>query len=150
MPKADYDAIDGMDERYFLHVEDIDFCLRFRKSGGEVYFNPHVAVTHYKSSSRANAVRIEARKTAGVVRYFNTHFSDAYPKAIPVACRRRLMWASFGALVARRAGRQGAAACRIAQARRRARAQTCSGYFRPPICALSAATAIERAAPGGI
>jgi len=115
-PKADYDAIGGMDERYFLHVEDVDFCLRFRKAGGEVYFNPHVAVTHYKSSSRANTIRIEARKTAGTVRYFNIHFSDAYPKPF-LWLVAGVMWMSFGALAARRAAGK---ALRLAGLRRRA------------------------------
>jgi len=102
MPRADYDAIGGMDERYFLHVEDIDFCLRFAKAGGEVWFDPHVAVTHYKSSSRANPVRIEARKTAGIVRYFHTHFADAYPKPFLWLVDGAL-WAGFGLLFVKRA-----------------------------------------------
>lgn len=102
LPRMDYDAIGGMDERYFLHVEDVDFCLRFVKAGGAVFFNPHVGIVHYKSSSRANPVRIELRKTAGMIRYFNTHFSDAYPAPFlwMVACA---LWANFGLLVVRRA-----------------------------------------------
>ncbi|MBL4620077.1 MAG: glycosyltransferase family 2 protein, partial [Marinicaulis sp.] len=80
IPAEDYALIDGMDEHYFLHVEDVDFCLRFAKAGGKIYFNPHVSVLHFKSSSRANPVKIEARKTSGMIRYFNTHFSDTYPR----------------------------------------------------------------------
>ena len=102
LPRADYDAIGGMDERYFLHVEDVDFCLRFAKAGGAVWFNPKVAVTHYKSSSRANPVRIEARKTAGVIRYFHTHFADAYPKPFLWLVDGAL-WTGFAALFLRRA-----------------------------------------------
>ncbi len=90
IPKADYNLIDGMDEHYFLHVEDVDFCLRFVKAGGKAYFNPKISVLHFKSSSRANPVRIEARKTAGMIRYFKTHFSDAYP--------RFFLWLVSGAL----------------------------------------------------
>ncbi len=116
LPKADYAAIGGMDERYFLHVEDIDFCLRFRNAGGAVYFNPHVSVLHYKSSSRANPVRIEARKTASLIRYFDAHFSDAYPKPFLWAVMG-LMWLSFAALFARRAVGK---ALRLAGLRRRA------------------------------
>jgi len=100
--KEDYVAIDGMDERYFLHVEDVDFCLRFANAGGEVYFNPNVSVVHYKSSSRANPVKIEARKTAGVIRYFNTHFADAYPRPF-LWLVAGLLWLAFGLLFVRRA-----------------------------------------------
>jgi hypothetical protein len=116
LPKADYAAIGGMDERYFLHVEDVDFCLRFRNAGGEVYFDPHVRVIHYKSSSRANPMRIEARKTASLVRYFNVHFADAYPKPFLWAVGG-LMWLTLAALFLRRAAGKGV---RLAGLRRRA------------------------------
>ncbi len=102
LPRHDYSAVGGMDERYFLHVEDIDFCLRFAKSGGRLWFNPHVEIVHYKSSSRANPVKIEARKTRGIIRYFHTHFSDSYPKPFLWLVDGAL-WARFGALFVRRA-----------------------------------------------
>ncbi|PQA88459.1 glycosyltransferase family 2 protein [Hyphococcus luteus] len=102
LPRGDYEAVGGMDERYFLHVEDVDFCLRFAKAGGKVWFNPHVAVTHYKSSSRANPVKIEARKTAGIIRYFHTHFENAYPKPFLWLVDGAL-WAMFGVLFVKRA-----------------------------------------------
>ncbi|MEO1135133.1 MAG: glycosyltransferase family 2 protein [Pseudomonadota bacterium] len=102
LPRADFESIGGMDEHYFMHVEDVDFCLRFAKAGGKIYFTPHVAIIHYKSSSRANAVKIEARKTAGVVRYFHTHFADVYPRPFLWLVDGAL-WASFGALFIRRA-----------------------------------------------
>jgi len=102
LPKEDYDSVDGMDEAYFLHVEDVDFCMRFTKAGGKVYYNPNVSILHFKSSSRANPVRIEARKTTGVIRYFDTHFSDAYPRPFLWLVAGAL-WASFGLLFVRRA-----------------------------------------------
>ncbi|MEO1241671.1 MAG: glycosyltransferase family 2 protein [Pseudomonadota bacterium] len=101
LPKADFDAIGGMDEQYFLHVEDVDFCLRFSRAGGKAYFNPNISVPHFKSSSRANPVRIEARKTAGTIRYFNTHFSNAYPRPFLWLVAGAL-WTSFGILFIRR------------------------------------------------
>jgi len=102
MPEKDYALIDGMDEHYFLHVEDVDFCLRFAKAGGKIYFNPHVSVLHFKSSSRANPVKIEARKTSGMIRYFNTHFSDTYPRPFLWMVAAAL-WVAFGLLFIRRA-----------------------------------------------
>ncbi|MHA7873590.1 MAG: glycosyltransferase family 2 protein, partial [Hyphococcus sp.] len=100
-PKEDFALIGGMDERYFLHVEDVDYCLRFAKAGGKIYFNPHVELLHFKSSSRANPVRIEARKTSGTIRYFNTHFADAYPRPFLWMVGAAL-WLAFGVLFVRR------------------------------------------------
>ena len=79
LPREDYFSIGGMDEEYFLHVEDVDFCLRFQNAGGAVFFNPNVEVLHHKSSSRVDPMRIEMRKTASMLRYFRQHFSDPYP-----------------------------------------------------------------------
>lgn len=102
IPHTDYMANDGMDEHYFMHVEDVDFCLRFADAGGDVYFNPHVPVVHFKSSSRANPVKIEARKTAGIIRYFHKHFEKAYPRPFLWLVDGAL-WVSFGLLFIRRA-----------------------------------------------
>jgi GT2 family glycosyltransferase len=80
MPRETFDAIGGMDERYFLHVEDVDFCLRLGQAGGVILFTPGAEILHYKSSSRANAMRIEYRKVRSIIIYFQTHFDDQYPK----------------------------------------------------------------------
>lgn len=102
LPREDYLAMGGMDEAYALHVEDVDFCLRFSKAGGAIWFNPHVAVTHYKSSSRADPIGIDAKKTAGLARYFRTHFANSHPAPALWAINAGL-WSVFGAKVARRA-----------------------------------------------
>ena len=34
MPRAVYDRVGGMDEDYFLHVEDVDLCFRIQETGG--------------------------------------------------------------------------------------------------------------------
>lgn len=94
LKKTDYFAVGGMDEQYFLHVEDIDFCLRFAKAGGGVYFNPHVRVLHYKGSSRVNAIRVEMRKTASINRFFRVHFSEVYPAPF-LWLVTRILWSAF-------------------------------------------------------
>lgn len=99
--REEYFAVGGMDEHYFLHVEDVDLCLRFRHAGGTVYFNPHVAVPHHKSSSRVNAMRVEARKTSSMLRYFRQHFSDPYPAPF-LWLVGVVLWAMFGVRVAGR------------------------------------------------
>ncbi len=81
LPLADYRAIGGMDEGYFLHVEDLDFCYRFRQAGGEIYHVPSVSVTHLLSTSQASPWRVEWSKAKGFIRYFRTHFR---PTSSPV------------------------------------------------------------------
>jgi GT2 family glycosyltransferase len=79
LPRDVYWSIGGMDEGYFLHVEDIDFCYRFLKAGGYVYFCPTVKIVHHKGSSMANPVAVEWHKARGFKRYFAKHFRGVCP-----------------------------------------------------------------------
>ncbi|MBM3486177.1 MAG: glycosyltransferase family 2 protein [Alphaproteobacteria bacterium] len=74
MPAADYRAIGGMDEGYFLHVEDLDFCLRFGRAGGTILFVPDVVVTHHQGSSASSTAFVEWHKAKGFMRYFRKNF----------------------------------------------------------------------------
>jgi len=82
LPLAPYRRLGGMDEGYFLHLEDVDFCLRFGAAGGGVYFCPRPAVTHLKSTSDASPLRVEWHKTRGFLRYFHRHFRGRYPPGV--------------------------------------------------------------------
>lgn len=47
-----YEATGGLDERYFMYAEDLDWCTRIRQKGFEIVYYPKVVVT-YKGSRRA-------------------------------------------------------------------------------------------------
>lgn len=36
-----------LDERYFLYLEDVDYCWRIRRAGGEVWYAPQSVMTHH-------------------------------------------------------------------------------------------------------
>ena len=74
LPAATFRSIGGMDEGYFLHVDDLDLCRRLHVTGIPVYFVPHVEATHYMSSSRVSGLLIEWHKTRGFLRYFSVHY----------------------------------------------------------------------------
>jgi len=74
-----YRTLGGFDERYFLHVEDIDLCVSLRKRGGSAFVAPHIRVVHYVSSSRSSAARVEWHKSLGFCHYFSKHFKGVYP-----------------------------------------------------------------------
>jgi GT2 family glycosyltransferase len=85
VPRQDYWRVGGMDEGFFLHVEDIDFCVRFGTDGGSVYFCPAVTVPHAKGTSDAPALAVEWHKTRGFFRYFRKHFSHrSAPGVVPL------------------------------------------------------------------
>jgi len=49
-----FDRVGGFDERFFLYFEDIDFCLRLRRAGGTVWYDPSVTVVHERGASAAS------------------------------------------------------------------------------------------------
>jgi len=70
MRREDFDAVQGFDEGYFLHVEDVDLCWRVRQSGGDVLFQPKAEVIHLGHTSHASPLRVEFHKGVGLARYF--------------------------------------------------------------------------------
>lgn len=76
---SDYRDLGGMDEGYFFHVEDIDFCLRFRKAGGRIFFCPQATFIHVLGTSEASRLFVERHKSMGFKRYFRVRFSNIYP-----------------------------------------------------------------------
>ena len=74
MTRERYQSIGGLDEGYFLHVEDMDLCKRITDAGGSVWIHPDVDVLHFTSTSAAPAVVVEQHKVAGFKRYFATHY----------------------------------------------------------------------------
>lgn len=70
MRREDFAAVDGFDEGYFLHVEDVDLCWRVRRQGGQVLFHPKAEVIHLGHTSRTSPLRVEFHKGVGLARYF--------------------------------------------------------------------------------
>ena len=77
-----------LDEAYFLHCEDLDWCMRFRGSGHPILFVPGVAVVHHKGHcGRDRPVRVLWHMHRGMVRFYGKFFRDQYP--------RPFMWVVF-------------------------------------------------------
>lgn len=70
MRRADFDAVGGFDEGYFLHVEDVDLCWRVREAGGKVLFHPRAEVVHIGGTSQTSPLKVEFHKGVGLARYF--------------------------------------------------------------------------------
>ena len=70
MRRQDFDAVNGFDEGYFLHVEDVDLCWRVRRQGVVVLFQPKAEVIHLGHTSQVSPIRVEFHKGVGLARYF--------------------------------------------------------------------------------
>ena len=76
------EQIGMLDERYFLHFEDLDWCMRAGEAGHEILFQPE-AIAHHEGgvSSRRFPVRVEAHKHASLIRFVRSNFAQYYPSA---------------------------------------------------------------------
>jgi len=84
MDRPSFERTGGFDERYFLHVEDIEICRRTRQMGGQVGFVPGATVMHYGTTSLAPRVWIEKEKLKGFLRYFWNYTPGLMPKVMTI------------------------------------------------------------------
>jgi GT2 family glycosyltransferase len=72
-----------LDEGYFLHCEDLDWCMRFRQRGWKVMFVPQARLKHSKGScSSSRPVFVEWSKHKGMVRFAGKFFANHYPRPV--------------------------------------------------------------------
>jgi hypothetical protein len=70
MSKTGYQALNGFDEGYFLHVEDVDLCWRCWEAGGQVIYQPDAGALHYGATSDVPDKTVARHKADGLARYF--------------------------------------------------------------------------------
>lgn len=69
-----------LDEGYFLHCEDLDWCMRFRQKGWKIIFEPDARVIHYKGvCSKTRPIFVEWHKHKGMIRFYGKFFRNQYP-----------------------------------------------------------------------
>ena len=47
-----WDEVNGLDEKFAVAFNDVDFCLRVRDRGYRIAWTPYAQLTHYESKSR--------------------------------------------------------------------------------------------------
>jgi N-acetylglucosaminyl-diphospho-decaprenol L-rhamnosyltransferase len=71
MPRTLIERIEGFDQGYRLHVEDLDLCRRAREAGAFVAVANDLRVVHVRGvSSRSRPIFVEWHKHRGFWRYF--------------------------------------------------------------------------------
>src|SRR5213079_1263670 len=43
-----YEELNGLDEHYRTHYQDVDFCLRIRETGRRILYTPRAMLIHYE------------------------------------------------------------------------------------------------------
>jgi len=90
-----FERVEGMDEGYFLHFEDLDLCRRLRDAGYQVLLDGGVHVMHVGgSSSNHRPVFVSRHKHAGMWRWFRKFDPDAH-KPVKAALLWCGLWGHF-------------------------------------------------------
>jgi len=79
--RADAEAVGLLDERYFMYLEDVDFCAALRARGRRILFVPDVAVTHLRGRSRQSAPAATTRAYRDSHRAF---YAKHHPRWAPL------------------------------------------------------------------
>ena len=66
-----------LDESYFMHCEDLDWCKRFELAGYDVAFVPNASLLHAKGvSSKARPIRVLYTLHKGMNRFFDKFYKE--------------------------------------------------------------------------
>lgn len=105
MRREDFDRVQGFDEGYFLHVEDVDLCWRVRRAGGQVLFHPKAEVIHIGGTSQTSPLKVEFHKGVGLARYFRKRAANGRHRLAAWALSPLVIAAAVARPILRRARR---------------------------------------------
>lgn len=93
------DDVGSWDENYFLHCEDLDWCMRFKQKNWKIVFVPDAPVTHFQGTcSRARPFFVAWHKHKGMLRFYRKFFQHQYPRAL-MGLVTFAIWFRFGITV---------------------------------------------------
>lgn len=72
VPRVVYEKLRGLDERYRMYYEDVDFCARARLAGCNVLLDGHVKVVHEAQRDSHRKVRYLVWHLASAMRFFTS------------------------------------------------------------------------------
>jgi len=78
--------VGGMDERYFMYFEDIDWCRRFWEAGWRITYLPSAQLSHYHQRSSGGGIlgiltnRIAREHVVSAIKYFWKYRGKPLPR----------------------------------------------------------------------
>ena len=77
MRRRAIDEVGLFDEGYWMYMEDLDLCYRFRQAGWTTWYDPEVTVLHVKggTSGRYRKPRLDYAFHYGMLRFYRKHYA---------------------------------------------------------------------------
>jgi GT2 family glycosyltransferase len=80
--RAVAEKVGNLDSDYFLHFEDLDWCLRFANAGFGILFVPQAVVEHTQGvCGRARPRRVAYHKHRSLLIFMRKNFTQFYPSS---------------------------------------------------------------------
>ncbi len=77
------ESVGNWDEGYFLHCEDLDWCMRFRLKAWQIMFVPDAPVIHYRGTcSKARPFFVAWHKHKGMLRFYKKFYREKFPAVL--------------------------------------------------------------------
>jgi len=82
--RRDADAVGLLDERYFMYLEDVDFCAAIRARGRRVLFAPAAEVVHLRGQSGRSTAATAASTSVAYRRSQLAFYEKHHPGWVPL------------------------------------------------------------------
>jgi len=82
-----FEQLQGFDESFPLHFEDLDLFKRVLGADYHIYFDPDITVKHIKGHSSSDQQQIKQWKKTGIIRYFEKHQTKLSASIIKLLCK---------------------------------------------------------------
>lgn len=79
MPSETFRALSGMDEKFFLYLEDVDFCTRARLRGMKILVDSNIQIIHEAQRSSRKSLKYLFLHLQSAILFFT---SDVYRQAL--------------------------------------------------------------------
>jgi N-acetylglucosaminyl-diphospho-decaprenol L-rhamnosyltransferase len=80
------DEVGLFDEGYWMYMEDLDLCYRFKQAGWLTWYEPSVTVVHVKAgtSGKTRALRLNYAFHYGMYRFYRKHYARQSAHALNI------------------------------------------------------------------
>jgi N-acetylglucosaminyl-diphospho-decaprenol L-rhamnosyltransferase len=95
--RAAIDQVGGFDEGFFMYAEEVDWCLRFKRAGWDVWHCPGAVGVHHSGKStgqRRNAMFVQLHRSR--IRLFRKHYPRWFQMAARAITRLGMARAALG------------------------------------------------------
>jgi GT2 family glycosyltransferase len=91
-----WNRLEGLDEKFFMYCEDVDYCLRVRKMGKRVAYHADAIVIHFEGAGKTWVGGMALKRTVHSYHVFiQKHFGSVYVKAVALALGCVFLMRSF-------------------------------------------------------